>query len=199
MVVKLYVEGGGDSDALRRRCRKGFQGFLERAGFKGRMPRIVACGGRQAAYDRFKTACDAKETALLLIDSEEKVSAPSPWQHLKKEGFQVPAGVGDAHCHLMVVCMESWFLSDKEGLAAFFGQGFNTGALPKRKNVEAIPKEEIYKGLQRASANCQTKTPYDKGEHSFLLLLYIDPLKVASASPWAKRFLTELKQIMEKE
>jgi len=43
------------------------------------MPRIVACGGRRAAYERFRVACDApQEMALLLIDSEEKVSAPSP-------------------------------------------------------------------------------------------------------------------------
>lgn len=118
---------------------------------------------------------------------------------LEKEGFQAPAGIGDTHCHLMVVCMESWFLADKEALAAFFGRGFNTGALPKKKDIEAIPKEEIYKDLHRASATCQTKAPYGKGEHSFLLLLLIDPLKVADASPWAKRFLTELKQMMEKQ
>ncbi len=46
-----------------------------------------------------------------------------------------------------------------------------------------------------AWATCQTKAPYGKGEHSFLLLLLVDPLKVADASPWAKRFLTELKQM----
>lgn len=105
--VKLYVEGGGDKDCQHSRCREGFRTFLERAGFKGRMPRIVACGGRQNTYDKFKTACKAGiECAILLIDSEERVSASSPWEHLRNE-FQAPPGISDEHCHLMVVCMES--------------------------------------------------------------------------------------------
>ena len=197
MVVKLYVEGGGDSDRLHRRCREGFQVFLEKAGFKGNMPRIVACGGRQKAYDRFRTACSANETALLLIDSEEKVCVSSPWAHLQKEKFDAPVNAGDTHCHLMVVCMESWFLADKEALSQFFGQGFNAGTLPRSENVETISKQEIYEGLQRASLHCKTKSPYGKGEHSFVLLLKVDPEKVAAASPWAARFLKELKQIMQ--
>ena len=76
MVVKLYVEGGGDSDRLHRRCREGFQ--------------------------------------------------------------------------------------------QFFGQGFNAGALPKNDDIETISKQEIYEGLQRASLHCKTKSPYGKGEHSFV-------------------------------
>ena len=82
------------------------------------------------------------ECAILLIDSEERVSASSPWEHLRNE-FQAPAGIGDEHCHLMVVCMESWFLADKEALASFFGQGFNAGALPKRVDIEEIAKDAI--------------------------------------------------------
>ena len=196
--IKVYVEGGGDSNSLRTRCRQGFSAFLERAGFKGRMPRVIACGGRQAAYDTFKTALEAQESALLLIDSEEKVSDSSPWEHLRKE-FQAPPNAEDAHCHLMVVCMESWFLADKEALAEFFGQGFNAGALPKREDVEAISKDDVYRCLQQASANCKTKTPYGKGEHSFLLLSKVDPEKIASSSPWAARFLKELEHFMKRE
>ena len=197
MVVKLYVEGGGDSERLHRLCRKGFQGFLEQAGLKGSMPRIVACGGRQTAYDRFKTACKANETALLLIDSEERVSVSSPWEHLQKEGFCPPDNAGDTLCHLMVVCMESWFLADKGALSRFFGQGFNAGALPKSEDIETISRQEVYEGLQKASLHCKTKAPYGKGAHSFALLLLIDPLKVADASPWTARFLKELKCIMK--
>ena len=72
--IKLYVEGGGDSEPLHSLCREGFSGFLENAGFKGHMPRIVACGGRQTAYDKFRRACESGETALLLIDSEDFVA-----------------------------------------------------------------------------------------------------------------------------
>ena len=42
--VKLFVEGGGDSHALRTECRAAFSSFLQKAGFSGHMPRIVASG-----------------------------------------------------------------------------------------------------------------------------------------------------------
>ena len=199
--AKLYVEGGGDSEALRTRCREGFRGFLEKAGFKGYMPRIVACGGRQAAYDRFNTACQANETALLLIDSEDAVaSGTSPWTHLanrRGDGFAKPVNANDDHCHLMVVCMESWFLADKDALARFFGQGFNANVLPQNNNIESVSKTDVYRGLEAATSHCKTKAPYGKGEHSFKIMLVIDPGKVAQASPWAKRFLETLREIMD--
>jgi len=199
VTVKLYVEGGGDSESLRTRCREGFRGFLEKAGFTRRMPRIVACGGRRAAYDRFKTACESNEAALLLIDSEDCVSVTSPWAHLANrlgDGFEKPENACDDHCHLMVACMESWFLADKEALSRFFGQGFNANALSQDINIEAISKNDVYTGMQRATSSCRTKSSYGKGEHSFKILLLISPEKVRSASPWAKRFLDKLDTFM---
>lgn len=197
--VKLYVEGGGDSHSLIIRCREAFREFLEKAGFNGRMPRIIACGGRQAAYDRFKTSNDSKETSLLLIDSEEFVTSHSPWDHLANrsgDGFTKPANATDDHCHFMVVCMESWFLADKDALSSFFGQGFNANSLPKNTNVESISKKDIYDGLQNATRHCKTQAPYGKGKHSFDILLKIDPEKVCDASCWAKRFLVTLDAIV---
>lgn len=199
--VKLYVEGGGDSEALRSRCREAFWGFLEKAGFKGRMPRIVACGGRQAAYDRFRTSCESGEMGLLLIDSEDCVSVDSPWTHLANrpgDGFVKPQNATEDHCHLMVVCMESWFLADKAALSSFFGQGYNANALPQNTNIEAVSKKEIYDGMHRATSNCKTKAHYGKGDHSFKILLLIAPDKVRNASPWAKRFLEKLDQFMRR-
>ncbi|MFH0808876.1 MAG: DUF4276 family protein [Pseudomonadota bacterium] len=197
--VKLYVEGGGDSGVLRTQCRRGFCGFLEKAGFKGRMPRIVACGGRQDAYDRFKTACESGQTALLLIDSEDCVSATSPWQHLatrQGDGFAKPQNATDDHCHLMVVCMESWFLADKDALTRFFGQGFNVNALPQHTNIEAVSKTDTYDGMRKATAYCKAKPPYRKGDHSFVILLEIAPDKVRNASLWARRFFEYLDTFM---
>lgn len=54
--VKIYVEGGGNLARLKRKCRQAFSSFFKRAGFKDRMPRIVACGSRNNAYDDFCTA-----------------------------------------------------------------------------------------------------------------------------------------------
>jgi hypothetical protein len=143
MVKKIYVEGGGDSETLHSRCREGFRCFIEKAGFKGRMPRIVACGGRRAAYDRFKIACETGEKAMLLIDSEDFVAVDSPWVHLSNrpgDGFAAPQKADDDHCHLMVVCMEAWFLADRNTLSLFFGQGFNEKALPQKQRLNPYPK-----------------------------------------------------------
>ena len=82
MTVKIYVEGGGDHDkALQTECRRGFSEFVRKAGLEWRMPGIVACGGRRNAYERFRTAHigGGDNYAILLVDSEGPVSAPSRW------------------------------------------------------------------------------------------------------------------------
>ena len=53
--VRIYIEGGGDSKDLQSRCREGFRKLIEKTGFEGRMPSTVACGGRNNAYDMFKS------------------------------------------------------------------------------------------------------------------------------------------------
>ena len=203
--VKIYVEGGGGSKHLRSLCRRGFSEFFRKAGCSGRMPAVVACGSRQNAYDSFCTAVSKGESALLLVDSEAPVEAtcqlgsPSswmPWQHLassKEDGWPCPINASDSHCHLMVQCMEAWFLADPETIAAFFGQGFQKSHLPHvTKPVEGIAKSVIFDVLKRSTRACKTKRPYGKGEHSFKILAMLDPVRVMSASPWAKRLIDAL-------
>lgn len=141
-MVKLYVEGGGDAAALRTACRQGFTTFITKAGLTSR-PRVVACGSRRDAYDSFCTAIANGEAAMLLVDSEVAVSDADqlfedkskwlPWSHLKQrqgDGWEKPEGGEDSDCHLMVQCMESWFLADRDTLKAFFGIGFKESQLP---------------------------------------------------------------------
>lgn len=207
-MVKLYVEGGGDAAALRTACRQGFTQFITRAGI-GRKPRVVACGSRQDAYDSYCTAIANGEDAVLLVDSEAPVahqhqqghdSEWQPWQHLKQrtgDGWERPEGAPDTDCHLMVQCMESWLIADTGALKAFFGQGFRENQLPARASaVEQVAKAQLYSALANATKHCKTKAQYGKGEHSFKLLGNIDPTKVTAASPWASRFLSELKKKM---
>jgi hypothetical protein len=198
---KLFVEGGGDSDVLRTACRKGFTEFLKKTGVAGQMPRVVSCGSRKEAYDDFCVALSAGERAFLLVDSEDLVNsehAQKPWQHLAvRPGDQwtQPTGSTDEQCHLMVACMESWFLADRQVLTSFFGQGFNGNALPApTRAIESITKQQVYDALSKATSRCKTKAPYGKGEHSFKLLVLLNPDVVSSASPWAKRFIDELKK-----
>lgn len=208
-MVKLYVEGGGDRKALRIECRRGFQEFLEKAGLKGKMPTIVACGGRRSAYEDFCTAIANGEAAMLLVDSEAPIATAHqtgkpdewlPWQHLKAcpgDGWDRPQGAREADCHLMVQCMESWFLADRERLKDFFGHGFRDSALPPAANpVETIAKTAVLDSLKEATRHCQPKGQYGKGDHAFKLLAQLDPAKVVAASPWANRFVDTLKQKM---
>jgi len=194
--IKLYVEGGGDSRGLRAECRRGFAEFIRKGGLASRMPRVVACGGRQQAYDDFRVAAEQagnQEAPMLLIDAEQPVQAGNPWEHLRLQaGWSRPAGATDQQCHLMVQVMESWFLCDVETLADFYGTGFLQNALPGNSNVEVVPKSDVLSGLTRATGQTR-KGPYSKGKHSFSLLAKIDPAKVERGAPYAKRFLEALR------
>lgn len=205
--MKIYVEGGGNAALLKAACRQGFSNFLEAAGFKGKMPRIVACGSRNDAFDSFCTAIGQGERAFLLVDSEEAIAAAhqegkpeqwKPWAHLQqRDNWNKPASATDLDCHLMVQCMEAWFLADRTNLQDFFGQGFNGNSLPAKGNqIESVAKEQIYQGLFKATRTCKTKVRYGKGEHSFKLLALISPQQVTAASPWAKRFIDVIKEEM---
>ncbi len=152
---------------------------------------------------------------MLLVDSEAAVvgvaqrgdasqkdarDAWMPWQHLQQrtgDSWKKPVGSADTDCHLMVQCMESWLLTDRATLQAFFGQGFKVTQLPAAGEcIETRPKKEVYDAFARATGDCKTKAPYGKGEHSFKLLARIDPGKVTAASPWALRFVEQLKKSM---
>jgi hypothetical protein len=209
-MVKVFVEGGGDSKVLRTACREGFTTFISKLGV-ARHPRISACGSRQTAFDKFCTAIANGEEALLLVDSEEAVDVRysqgqpdgwRPWAHLKArpgDSWDKPQRCADTDCHLMVQVMESWLLADRNALKEFFGQGFKENALPAANNaVEDIGKQQVYDALSKVTSNCKTKAAYGKGEHSFKLLAKIAPNKVIRASPWAKRFVDELRKRMDK-
>ena len=198
MKVKVYVEGGGDSKGLRTRCRRGFSAFFEKANLAGGMPQVIACGGREMVFDKFRTALGsrkAEDFIVLLVDSEAPVAVGSgPWQHLvRRDGWDRPGEVSDEHAHLMVQCMEAGFLADKEGLAAYFGHGFNRNALPGTREIEAVDKADVLDGLKNATRRCK-KGQYGKGRHSFDILEQTDPTKVFDASLHAKRLIETLRE-----
>jgi hypothetical protein len=195
--IKIYAEGGGDVNALKTKCRQGFSEFFRKAGLEGRMPHIVASGSRQDAYDDFcmalKNAKDG-EFIVLLVDSEAAVAAADgPWSHLKtRDNWDKPATATDDNVHLMVWCMEAWFIADRGILDTFFGQHFNVNALPAREEIETITKSDLFNGLKSATHHCTPKGEYSKGRHSFKILAQIDPAKVMAASPYAKRLVDTL-------
>ena len=198
MKLKVYVEGGGEGKSLRTRCRQGFSSFFEKANPAGRMPKIIACGSKTSAFDKFCTALESKkaeEFIVLLVDSEAPVADGSgPWLHLRtRDGWEQPDGAADENAHLMVQCMETWFLADKDCLAAFFGQGFNRKALPGHPEIEDVAKRDVLEGLKRATRQCK-KGEYGKGRHSFDILERIDPAQVIGASPYAGRLVQTMRE-----
>ena len=198
MSIKVYVEGGGDSNQLRRQCRNGFREFFSKAGLEGHMPRVVACGSRQRAYDQFCTAINEAEAGsfiVLLVDSETAVAASdSPWEHLRKrDNWIQPSAATDDSAQLMVQCMEAWFVADRQSLSAYFARDFKADALPARDDVEAIAKSDLERTLRQASSSC-SKGAYRKGRHSFELLGYLEPNKVMESSPHARRLIDTLRQ-----
>lgn len=196
--VKVYVEGGGDSRDLRARCRRGFGSFFEKASLSGRMPRAIACGSRQAAFDKFRIALhasDEEEFIVLLVDSEGPIAADAgSWLHLKmRDGWNRPDDASDENAHLMVECMENWFLADRAGLAEYFGPGFNRNALPARQDIEGVAKSEVLDGLKNATRKSR-KGEYGKGRHSFDILEHADAAGIVAASPHASRLIDTLRK-----
>ena len=198
MRIKVFVEGGGETNLLRRKCRQGFSNFFRKAGLEGRMPSVVASGSRRNAFDDFCAALRRPgkyDFIVLLVDSEAPVvRGSSPWQHLKaRDNWDQPSGATDGQVHLMVQCMEAWFLADRYTLAAYYGNDFNQNALPARQDIENIAKDDISNGLKNATRSCIPKGQYGKGQHSFDILAQIDPVKVIAASPHARRLVDTLK------
>lgn len=196
MSVRIYVEGGGSTGALKSECRRGFAEFFAKFLPRGKQPRIIACGSRNEALDDFRTALrkHRDEHVVLLVDAEAPVaSGQAIWAHLhQRDGWDPPAGATEENTHLMVQCMESWFLADPEELASYFGQGFQSSALPRNPNIEAVSKQDVFRSLENATRQARTKGVYSKGGHSFALLARIDPVRVRGASPHAERLAVTL-------
>lgn len=191
-MVKLYVEGGGNSRAEQIECRRAFSELVRKAGLAGRMPRIVACGSRAEAFKQFTLAlAQATETPMLLVDSEEPVRQASVWAHLAHtDALTKPTHAHENHAQLMVTSMKTWLMADQEALARHFGRGFNAGALIARHDLENRPRKDVIAALKRATKDCNQ--PYAKGDVAFGALAQVDPAVLKQHVPHFARFITAL-------
>jgi hypothetical protein len=190
----LYLEGGGDDSDLRKQCRQGFAKLLEDAGFKRRMPRLIACGGRAAAFDDFKTRLENSspgDFVGLLIDSEEPLAdLNATWKHLQKrkgDEWQKPIGATDEQVLFMTTCMETWIAADQRTLAAHYGHTLKVGALPPLDNLESRGRHAIQDALARATKDCPNA--YQKGKRSFQLVGKLQAATLARHLPSFKRMV----------
>lgn len=191
MRVRIYIEGGGDSKDLQSRCREGFRKLIERTGFEGRMPSTVACGGRNNAYDMFKTAlrsANQDDFPMLLVDSEEPVTM-APWDHLKsRDGWERPAGAEDDQAQMMVTCMETWIMADREALRNVFGPPLRENALFPLEGLEHRSRQDLLVALKNATDDCGRGNGYDKGRRSFQILAELDPETLKENLSYFRRF-----------
>ncbi len=197
MSSSIYLEGGGDSKELRTRCREGFRKLFENCGFKGRMPHLIACGGRDQVYEDFTTACEIKsntEYVAMLIDSEDLLNnLEAVWEHLKeRDGWDKPEGVDNSQVLLMTTCMETWIIADREAMSKHYGKKLQDSALPSTQNLEQRSRHEIQDKLVHATRNC-TNT-YAKGRRSFEILAKLSPDELERLLPGFARTRRILKK-----
>lgn len=171
--VTIYLEGGGDSKELHIRCREGFRKLLEGCGFNGRMPKLVAGGGRGHTFDYYRTAHRASGSnsiILMLIDSEDPMSdIEETWAHLKdRDDWDRPDGAEDEQVLVMTTCMETWIVADRAALRAHYGNNLNENQLPAVVDLEERGRQGIQDALERATSLCSNK--YQKGKRSFQVL-----------------------------
>jgi hypothetical protein len=195
-MTAIYVEGGGNANRiLKTELRQAFRDLFIKAGFSGRLPKVIACGSRNEAFSDFKVALKNKnegELILLLVDSEDVVKENSKWEHLKKrDHWDKPVKADEKNIHFMTVCMESWFLADIEGLMKFFGRGFNASKLKMHTNFENVTKKELYKELKETTKET-IKGEYGKGQHSFKILKELDAQKIRAHGKYSKEFFDVL-------
>ena len=204
--VIVYVEGGGDTRGQQAPLREGFHKLFRAVlrdvlGEAAPQPKIIACGGRQQAFEDFKQALKSNPGAycILLVDGEEAVVAGrSKWEHVRqRQGDQWtrPAAAAEAQLHLMIQAMEAWLLADPEALATFYGEGFRAAALPTTQDLETVAKRDMNRALAKATE--ATKTGAYSKAHGFELIGKVDSRKVARRCPRAKDLFEALAERLQ--
>ena len=196
MSAHLYIEGA-ESKEDQVRCREGFRNLIGKLGFAAgkRMPRLSACGGRNSAFDDFKTAQASSKLGdyiAMLVDSEDPVrDADKTWEHLKtRDNWDKPAGAVDEQVLFMTTCMESWIVADRETLKRHYGHKLQEAALPPTNNLESRGRSDVHDKLEHATRECSNA--YKKGKRSFLVIGELNPAALEPLLPSfarAKRIL----------
>ncbi len=174
----IYLEGGGDSKELHTRCREGFRKLLEKCGYEGNMPKLVACGGRGGAFEDFRMAHGnraAEDFIAMMIDSEDPLNdTEAAWDHLRAiDNWEKPAGALDEQVLFMTTCMETWIVADRDRLRNHYGSRLQVSALPPLQSLEERNRHDIQDALSHATRNCTNA--YRKGKRSFEVLSKLEP------------------------
>ena len=202
MNIAIYMEGGGEGKNSRALLREGMDAFLaeiknayrnKRWGWK-----LVPCGTRNEAYKGFRGAREngTADIIVLLVDSETRVVASAPTDHLTaRDGWDFH-GVNANLIHLMAQTMETWIVADPDALNTYYGQGFRINTLPRHQNLEEVSKRKIEQALDRATQETR-KGKYHKIKHARELLQRIDPMAVREKCPRCERLFNMLPRLID--
>lgn len=199
--IAIYMEGGGDSAAGKASLRQGMSEFLRELREAARKKRfqwkVVACGSRNDAFDAFQNAVrTATDTFnVLLVDSEGAVSS-EPRAYLQQRDGWACGDLEAEQFQLMAQTMETWIVADPEALLGYYGQGFNTNALPRAQDLETLDKASIASALASATRNTRTKREYHKIAHASALLALIDGQKVRKRCKHCERLFVLLGRVI---
>lgn len=194
----IYLEGGGDSKELHTRCREGFRKLLEKCGYRGNMPRLVACGGRGSVFEDFRSAHgnrSPEDVIAMMIDSEDPLpDLEAAWDHLlNRDGWERPSGAADDQVLFMTTCMETWIITDRDSLISHYGSLLQVSALPPLEEMEKRDRHDIQDALVHATRH--SKRAYQKGKRSFDVLA---KLKSDALKPHLPSFRRNLEILDEK-
>jgi Domain of unknown function (DUF4276) len=190
--TQIFVEGGrNNSDAM---ARQGFSQFFKRAGVK-MLPRVVICGSRGDAIRDYR---NRRGPAVLLVDSEQAVTAATKIQHLLDRG-DIDAThqnqLSEQDIFFMIEAMESWLIADIESIAKRHQNVKPEAAIEERvrvkTQVETIPKLASAKAIKNSLPSAWTK-----GRRMELMAL-LDPEIVMKLAPDAEALILHLRSLGE--
>lgn len=198
--IAIYMEGGGKGHSTKAALRQGMDAFLQPLKDAARKKelhwKLVCCGPRNEAFQRFQSAVNNRDDAVnvLLVDAEGPVNQ-APRRHLRdRDGWNL-SFTGENTVHLMVQTMETWIVADPEALSEYYRQDFRANKLPNATNLETVPKADIESSLRTATEKTR-KGCYQKIKHASDLLKQIDVERVKNRCRHCRRLFDKIGQII---
>ena len=205
--VLVYIEGeGGGERGAQRKSRDGdfrqawrsfLQPLVDHAKEKGVVFfKCIPGRGGSTTEEAFSKPLPSQDGALriLLIDSEKPVNDISePWKEL---GCKPPSWATNDHCYLMVQCLETWLVSDVEGLAKHYNDPkrcFKESVIPAWPDLEKADRKTLQASLKKATADCSR--PYRHADGN-LIVAKLNREKIKKL-PSAKRLFEDLIEVIE--
>ena len=199
--IAIYMEGGGKGHSTKAALRQGMDAFLQPLKDAARKKelhwKLVCCGPRNEAFQRFQSAVNNRDDAVnvLLVDAEGPVNQ-APRRHLRdRDGWDL-SFTGENTVHLMVQTMETWIVADPAALKSYNGnKGFKVEKLPSAPDLETVPKAAVESSLREATTGTQ-KGRYQKIKHASDLLKRIDVERVKNRCRHCRRLFDALERII---